>query len=339
MQKFTSIGAVRNLVTHVRRNSEFHGRPIPTINFEGTVKLHGTNAGVRITEEKNIPQSRERIISIGSDNAGFAQFVANKDSDFVILAGYISAHYQGHTPFRYTIFGEWCGGNIQSKVGLNSLDKHFVVFNVFDHETETYLNRVWMDAALSDPSIMAVLHDANIYLINELPPFRVTIDFTQPEQSIEELERLTLQVEDECPWAKYRGATGIGEGIVWVNADEPGNQEFWFKTKGLKHQGKGEGKVKTLNVDPVKAAAMRELVEILLPEWRLEQGIAFLRENGYDLSQSATGNYLQWVMKDVLKEEEDTIAANEYDWKSLTGPLTQRARQWYFEFLRKPLDN
>ncbi|QDJ96242.1 hypothetical protein Xoosp13_55 [Xanthomonas phage Xoo-sp13] len=180
---------------------------------------------------------------------------------------------------------------------------------------------------------MQSLHDYNIHLIKEIPTFNISIDFTQPEQYIEELERLTLEVEESCPWTTYRGGTGIGEGIVWVKKDAPGDNRYWFKTKGVKHQGKGESKVKTLNVDPVRTGKIRDLVLVLTPEWRLEQGVTYLRENGYSLDQKATGQFLQWVMKDVIKEESDTIAANEFTWKELTGLMTTRIRDWYFAHL------
>ena len=341
MHKFNSIEQFRNVIRNVRENSSYHGKPIPTITFEGTVKLHGTNAGVRVYADRVQAQSRERLISIADDNAGFAQFAAKNEDAFAILVGYIASVENTYPDIdgRYTIFGEWCGGNIQSKVGLNKLDKHFVIFNVYDHVLEKYISRAWMDRAISHREIpgqmLSILNDAKIHLIKEIPSHTITIDFTQPEQYIEELERLTLAVEESCPWTVYRGAEGIGEGIVWVKADDIGDNRYWFKTKGVKHQGKDQSKVKTLNVDPVKTAKMRELVDVLTPEWRLEQGVTYLRENGYTLDQKATGQYLQWVMKDILKEEQDTIAANDFAWKELTGAITTKARDFYFRALNE----
>lgn len=333
MQKFSSIEQFRHAIKTVRENSAYHGLPVPTIAYEGTVKLHGTNAGVRVHADKVQAQSRENLITIEKDNAGFAHFVAQNETAFHFLVTNIALFFNHDSQHRYTIFGEWCGGNVQSKVGLNTLEKHFVIFNVYDHETEGYLPRSWMESAMESRDLMDELHIYKIYLIKEVPTFEMNIDFSQPEQYIEELERLTLQVEEACPWTAYRGGTGIGEGIVWVKKDAPGDTRYWFKTKGVKHQGKGESKVKTLNVDPVRTAKIRELVEVLAPEWRLEQGVTYLRENGYSLDQKATGQFLQWVMKDILKEESDTIAANEFTWKELTGILTTRARDWYFTHL------
>lgn len=335
MQKFSSIEQFKGLITNYRKAHVSYGIPLEKEVFEGTVKLHGTNAGVRIHSDRLVPQSRERVVSIGSDNAGFAQYVMGHEEAFKRLNDYIKCHCEIPGEFPYTIFGEWCGGNIQSKVGLNSLDKHFVVFNVWDHSQERYEHRDWMNAIVDDQKLLEYFHEHGIYFVYEIPRFEITIDFAAPEQSIETLERLTLQVEEKCPWAAYRGAEGIGEGIVWALKRNTGDSRYWFKTKGVKHQGKDQSKVKTISADPVKVSKIRDLVALLLPEWRLEQGVAWLRENNYGVEQRATGQYLQWINTDILKEESDTIAANPFDWKELSPYINQTAREWYFRFLVK----
>lgn len=338
MKKFSSIESFRNIVTRLRRSNVSVGRPLPMVNYVGTVKLHGTNAGVRVRKDTVQPQSRERLVSIGSDNAGFAQYVLGHEGMFCSLTDYIASTLNVPNNGQFTVFGEWCGGNIQSKVGLNALDKHFVVFNVYDHDNECYLNRDWMRKLLAEGG-HTVYNDARIHFILEIPTYSITIDFSEPEQFTEKLTEMTLTVEEKCPWAEYRGAEGIGEGIVWVNADDEGNSDYWLKTKGVKHQGKDKSKVKTLSADPVKVAAIRELVEELLPEWRLEQGIAYLKENGMEVSQKSTGQYLQWVNKDIIKEEESVIAANEYTWKEISPYINQKARDWFFTKLNTDFTN
>lgn len=334
MQKFSSIESYRHLIANVRRANVSIGLPLTTETFEGTVKLHGTNAGVRVTGDNVQPQSRERLISIGSDNAGFAQFVAGREADVRGMAMSIAGFINLPSDIDLTIFGEWCGGNIQSKVGLNQTDKHFVVFGVYDHVQEKYLSRDWMRwFVLNNESYTKAMNALGIYFIYQIPTYSITIDFAAPERSIEELERLTLTVEEKCPWAAFRGAEGIGEGIVWVLARDHTDTRYWFKTKGVKHQGKDKSQVKTLSADPVKVGEIRELVEAILPEWRLEQGATYLRENGFNLDQRATGQFLQWINKDILKEETDQIAANKFEWKELSPYINQKARDWYFRFL------
>ncbi len=335
MQKFSSIESYRNAVAQVRRSHVSYGQPLRVIEFEGTCKLHGTSGGVRIREDSIMPQSRERVLSITSDNAGFAHFALSTEIVFRKLAEFIVTN-SSLPPDRVnqlTIFGEWCGGNIQSKVGLNSLQKHFVVFNVYDHEAEGYLNRDWMQNMVDESESLEYYNSSGIHFIYEIPRFNITIDFSQPEQYTEELERLTLEVEEACPWTTYRGGTGIGEGIVWVPKDEVANTRYWFKTKGVKHQGKDESRVKTLSADPVKTAEIRQFIQVILPEWRLQQGIDKMGEDGVEVSAKTTGHYLSWINRDILKEESDQITANVWPWKELSSYINQRARDYYFKAL------
>jgi len=48
MKKFRSIEGLAKIFSYMRNNADYHGIPyseLPTINFTGTVKVHGTNAG------------------------------------------------------------------------------------------------------------------------------------------------------------------------------------------------------------------------------------------------------------------------------------------------------
>ena len=93
MVKFPSIEQFRTVVSNVNRHFNFVGLdengdaiydptlPKPVITFKGTVKLHGTNAGVSFNNIGRLwAQSRENIITVEKDNAGFAFFVeSNKE--------------------------------------------------------------------------------------------------------------------------------------------------------------------------------------------------------------------------------------------------------------------
>jgi hypothetical protein len=57
---------------------------LPTLKFIGTVKLHGANAA--IVYQQNIGhwhQSRNRVISVINDNAGFAQHMDSLAENFL----------------------------------------------------------------------------------------------------------------------------------------------------------------------------------------------------------------------------------------------------------------
>ena len=120
-KKFNKIEQFRNIVKQVRDYCSYHNEPLPTILFDGTVKLHGTNAAVGIKDGELYCQSRSRIITPEDDNLGFASFVEENKSYFEDLFNSFDANHA-------IIYGEWCGGNIQSGVALTGLDKMFVIF-------------------------------------------------------------------------------------------------------------------------------------------------------------------------------------------------------------------
>lgn len=338
MNKFTSIESFKHIVQNTRKYYGKIGQPLPTRTFEGTVKLHGTNAGIRRTVDGQfIPQSREHVISVGSDNAGFAFFVeTHKDAIKALFDRYPVIDGQ-----ELTLYGEWCGGNIQKKVALNEVPKHLVLFAakysplnpVFDE------NEPDGDRYPSYCELLRDLHDNEngIYNIYQIPTYEVTVDFLNPEPASIELADLTLAVEKEDPWVKLMfGKSGIGEGIVWHLKDEPSQSRGWFKTKGLAHKNEGDNsKTAKIRITDDKLASIKELVSIILPEWRLEQGITTLREAGIPLLPQATGDYLKWICSDIHKEELDTIAASGFEWKQVQGQVTQTARNYFLTEIQK----
>lgn len=362
IQKFGSIESLRNVVANTRRWATFHSLPAPVITFKGTVKLHGSNGGVNVTPDGLIAQSRNNILSIGDDNAGFAQFIARDISThaFALLAHYLhyhlnpGVHVEEGVENHYMFYGEWCGGSIQKGVALNELPKHFVIFAARDMTTGELVTADWqslliesdnvskgfqrMHPTFTELTILDRLHAAGVYLIDEVQPQWITIDFSKPEQYTQDLEDRTIEFEKECPWGAKFGVSGIGEGIVWMPTGEFADKREWgFKVKGIQHQKSNKTKPTNLvHVDPVKVEALNELVDEVLPEWRLEQGISEVKQaNGGNITNKNMGEYLQWISKDVLKEHSDTIAANEYDWKKDISPkIIVKARQY---FLQSPL--
>lgn len=80
-----------------------------------TEKLDGTNAQVFITEDGDVVAgSRNRYVSIGDDNYGFAGWVQGNKTELLKLG--VGRHY-----------GEWWGNGIQRNYGLK--EKRFSLFN------------------------------------------------------------------------------------------------------------------------------------------------------------------------------------------------------------------
>lgn len=325
MQSFHDIESLRHLCESVKLHCEYAQKEVrPTIKFRGTVKLHGTNGGVRVAGTSVVAQGRNRVLTIDSDCYGFAHFIASRNGELRMLAA-IATH---SITDEVTLYGEWCGQGIQKKVAVASLPKMFVVFSAYNHSTEE-----WIDIHDISPSVeeLAFLNAKNIFLITQARTFEVEIDFNNPTPAAELISQYTLQVEECCPFSAIHGVEGMGEGIVWVSYDYP--IRLHFKSKGEKHK-KG-GPKEHVAVDPEKVANISALVDLLLPEWRLEQGFSYLRENNIPLANTSTGHYLKWIAKDVLKEESDRLAANPYPWKEVQGTVMVRAKEYFFKELNE----
>jgi hypothetical protein len=317
MKKFPSIEQLRSIVRTVKQQHDYQGKDengdaiyqhtsnYPTLKFKGTVKLHGTNASiVKYSDGRLDYQSRERVLSLEQDNANFMMSMMGKDLNF-LFSGIEFDDY-------CAIYGEWCGGNIQKGVALNGLPKMFVIFGI-------KVDDDWID--LPDWK-----HDNEngIYNILQFPTYDVEINFNNPELIQNKLIEETLAVENECPVGKFFGVSGIGEGIVYKCTTNP---NLIFKSKGEKHS---VSKVKTLNaVDVESMAGIQEFADSVVTENRLEQGLGYLTEMRIEISPKTTGEFLRWVVTDVLKEETDTIVANQFDMKKVKNAVVNKARMWF----------
>jgi len=311
-EKYPSINQYRQVVKEVNRCSTL-GPSETTLNFKGTVKAHGTNAGFQYDPSTGeyLTQSRNRVISLGDDNAGFAKFCDEYLDDLISICKSVKDDSN-----IITLFGEWCGENIQKGVALAELPKMFIIFGV-------KIGERWL---VLPPSLNYICK-APIYCINEFPTFSIDIDFSRPEESQELLEQATMRVEEECPIGKYLGVSGVGEGIVWTHNSSHGL--FRFKVKGQKHS---VSKVKTLApVDTVKMANIRTFVDYTVTENRLKQGMdEVFTQNNIEPSQKGTGDFLRWIIKDIHKEESDTLEDSGLDPKEVNKYLSEKARKWFF---------
>jgi hypothetical protein len=330
MKPFTSIESFRHAVGSVKKYCADFGKALPTVDYVGTVKLHGTNAGVRVSHEGVQPQKRTDIVTVGQDNAGFAAFCHDKEKVFREIA---SAFPSGD----FTLYGEWCGGNIQKNVAITELPRHFVIFAGYDAVNDRHYSANEMAFYLANYGFAMGDNPFNTYgvfFITQIPAYHITIDYSRPEDALAKLEEYTLAVEEECPWGKFRGVSGVGEGIVWAPASKELSHitGLWFKTKGMKHAAKDKGKKATnIAASPEKLESIRAVVEAVLPVWRLEQGISKLKEDGKTIEPQSTGDFLKWVSQDILKEDTDIIVANGFDWKALVPYIMREARQWYMK--------
>ncbi len=140
-KRFPSIEQFRSVVKQVKDTSSYVGqdeegkpifdytRKLPTITFTGTVKLHGTNAGiVKYSDGRLEFQSRERVLTLDYDNAGFMQQMMSADLSFLFsnfkFSDYSEAHLtaeQASNAYEQQLFGANLTGNDGLSVQLSAI--------------------------------------------------------------------------------------------------------------------------------------------------------------------------------------------------------------------------
>ncbi len=347
--KFKSIESLERVVHGVNYSNTTAAEanvPLPysqPITFHGTVKLHGTNAGIRINVRTGdvVAQSRSRDLTIEKDNFGFAQFVKQREDLFRDLARQIipeeNTRGMGEVVMLY---GEWIGPGIQKAVAINQLaERQLVLFSAgctteegeFEWSSDAYLKR----------NLIPLLREG-VYSVTSIPSFSITIDF-QDSSSLQQAalfcDALTLAVEDGCPWAKKFGVEGLGEGIVWKPDPIWGmvHSNLWFKTKGPKHRTEARKEPKRANITPEDIQGLHAFADFAVTNQRLVQGLAELKEQGFPLTVQSTGEYLKWVCKDILKECEGEIVQAKLSWKQASRIISTRAREFFFRAIRQDL--
>jgi len=310
MYKYHSIEQFRNCIKEVQRL--WKDKPLPTLTFTGSVKLHGTNAGIELPV--NIPQSRNQVLTEGNDSYGFYTF--HKERKEIFQQIYDSLGLD----LPVIIYGEWAGKGIQKDVAISKLDRAFYIFGIkviTGEDTHYWLKEYNIN-----------FPDDSIFNLKAIQGYEITIDFNYPELSQNELQELTLQVEQQCPVAKMFGVSGIGEGIVWEYIDDEG-QMLSFKVKGEKHSS---SKVKTLAaVDTEKVNSIKEFVDTVLTDARLKQAYFECNE---PIDMSGIGIFLKWINTDILKEESDTLEASDLTMKDVGSAISKQAKQFYMKKIK-----
>lgn len=331
MNKFTKIRQFHDIVTMARKYPEhFSG----TILFRGTVKLHGTNAGVRVGPDGDVqPQSRNRELFLGDDNFGFAEFAYSSErvAMFRDMAAAVLAA-EGTSAEPVTFYGEWCGPGVQGGVAIADLEtRQFVLFairigDVVEDEPGRY-----------SPMFPILSHLGHgVHCVESPGAFsaHLEVDLLSPADcgsAADYLTELTEAVDKLCPWAKMFGHEGTGEGIVWKprQCDRHwGNTDLFFKTKGEKHKNKGAKKVR-IDQSPETLATIDKFVGFAATPARLAQGVEVMREMGIDISMKSTGDYLKWVANDVSTECAADLLASGLTWKSVAKGINHQALMFW----------
>lgn len=326
MKKFPSIESFTHLVRFLRYRAEYLNVPVetlPVIKYRGTVKLHGTNAGVRVNVDTSVqPQSREIILTSENTNFGFKGFAEGIEGIWNSMAQSILAvnGIQAQTE-AVTIFGEWCGQGIQAGSALTQCPKHFVIFGA-SHGDDMLPFMVEPDPALNAKGV---------YFISQIPSYEIEVDPTDFQAVSDKLNELTNAIEVECPWAKLiHDVSGVGEGLVWqpVNGTLFADGHYLFKTKGDKHKNRKNPHGNVAPVDVEKVNSIKECVSIILTENRMLQ---MVNDNNLPYAPESVGTFLKALAADILKEESAVIEENGLVWKDVGKLVQSMAVTWFKE--------
>lgn len=346
-KKYPSIGKFSDVAKTVAKNNKrtfshleiaedgtktpiFNSPALPTLTFRGTVKLHGTNSAVVINSDLTVDaQSRNRVLSLTSDNHGFCNWLMSVTE---VFTNAYSTCMESLDVFSLHIYGEWCGSNIQSNVGLTGIEKTFVIFGIL--QTNLDDSEVWLSP--NDINYLTSGED-NIYSIYDFPTYEINIDMESPAEGLAVADALRDQIDAVCPVAKALGSEvecTHGEGVVFRCITE-GYTNLSFKHKGESHQRSGAKPRRQgiEDVTPEQQYYINKFMKEAVTVDRLAQGIEFLQEQDLEVSQKHTGVYLKWFFGDVQKEcKEGVVALSKagIDWKQVQKPLSVMAREFFF---------
>jgi hypothetical protein len=335
-EKFPSIDNFHNVNRRVKMFWTLEMRP--TIRYRAKIKLHGTNAGIRIMPDGNVvAQTRTTDLVDREDNHGFNAWLQSGKDYWSTLA----------RDERLVVFGEWAGPGIQKKASVSRIQsKSFFVFAVLFNG----------ESIITDPSLIEKTLGDDIPDRVRILPWHgdeIEIDFSDiplMEKKLEAINKEIESIDKEDPYIKDTfGVSGPGEGLVYtpINVlDESGihfrthfdetaqyktteresYSEFTFKVKGEKHKVLKDDKAQAAMVDPIVAASIQAFVSMTVTQARLEQALQEACDD--DPNVRKMGDFLKWVGTDIQKECVAELEAAGLDWKQVGKAVNKHAKNW-----------
>lgn len=310
--------------------------------FANDILVHNSNAGICYSIPDGIwAQSRENIITVEKDNAGFAFFVEqNKEVFISIIEDLAKIHNIDLNKNIISLYGEWAGGNIQKNSALSGCEKQFIIFQAFKVsplEPSEDEKAIWFETCRevtlieSTQKLWIDSTENKIFNIMNFKNWSFEIDFNSPEKTLNEIINLVQDViEPASPLGKKFGQDeNVGEGVVCTYLSDDGAL-IQFKVKGEKHSN---SKVKTTApVDLEKLGKVDKCVEEITHNWRFEQGLVTIFGADYEknINRNKMGDYLKWVASDTLKEESDIIVKYGFEPKDVMGKVQDKAKKYFY---------
>ena len=294
------------------------------IVYAAKIKLHGTNAAVRIDPDGIVTAfSRSRIITPQQDNCGFAEWVESKREYFAKLAD--------DKPF--VIYGEWCGPGIQKGVAINEIpNRIFAVFGIRRIDNDVFESHPFVleNILYGIPDLYVLPYFGSTFII----PWEGTQEGT--EAILNRINTHVHEIEREDPWVKsIFNISGVGEGLVFYPIN-PGYHAFStlsFKAKGEKHSI--VARTKPVQYDATIVTSLNEFADLVITQERLEQAARFVGEGQLIFEMKNIGIFIKWINQDILKECVAELAASKLDKNNAMKACSTKARDWYMEATKK----
>ena len=274
--------------------------------FRGKIKLHGTNAAMRVENGQLVPQKRSSDIPAGSDNAGFASWLRS-------VKCIAEPEMEG-----YIFHGEWAGPGVQKGDAICQIPfKHFFLFSATQvHSTDPETGIIRERLIVEPDEIRELLdktvdHDAAIRILPwQTDTYTVNLLDADASQEFmtEIMDIVDNQVAKEDPYVKeHFDVSGPGEGMVFYGFDQDEDRfrkSYIFKVKSEAHTVM---KTKTKNrITPEKPEGMDDFIDMFFTENRFQQMLQEHFDGVANVKQ--TGPFIGTVMKDVSKESVNEIS-------------------------------
>lgn len=310
-KKWPSINKFSDVYRHAQRTGT------EMVTLRGKIKLHGTNAAIRIKDNILTGQKRSSDVAVGDDNAGFAAWLSK--------VNYIGDAFYNDV----IIFGEWAGPGVQAGDAVAGIEnKKFFVFALASADmTQVVLEpaeiQEVIDGAFGDhPDILVLPWYSEPTTINMMIQSQAQDFVTEQTRIVDEV----ISVED--PYIKQMfGVSGVGEGLVFYALDRGEEWAGWmFKIKSETHSVNSSKKRD--HVAPERPAGVDDFIEMFFTENRFEQMLNESLDGVAD--RKRTGDFLKAVMSDVHKESVNEMELVDFEWKDVAKYSVVKTKNWLF---------
>lgn len=311
-QAFTSINKFANTWKMMQRQGPM------SLPFRHKIKLHGTNAAIRIVNGKVTAQKRKSDLGDEMDNAGFNFWQQSIDWP---------------TNQNMIIDGEWAGPGVQKSDAVTMIpNKKLFVFGIRLPALQYHLSNT-----VTDPDIIKKFlpEDDNIVVLPYYDNKTFEVNTEQYSSAVayqEWLEEEIVKIGEEDPFIKETfGISGVGEGLVcfpdfYGSVPTDTYNTFVFKVKSEAHREQKTSSPAKIGLEiPVD---VYEFVESFATPQRFAHMMKDHCEDNFE--NKNIGVFLKALAEDIRKESVEELAGNTaIDFKAVCKVMNPKALSWF----------